>query len=98
MAVSQPSTNTLLQNDSNTTTTTDTENTIKILLATDNHIGYLERDPVRGQDSVNTFEEILKLAVKHDVSFAFLSRFHICLWLDGRMPGWLDDDRSILYC
>ena len=40
------------------------------MLATDNHIGYLERDPIRGQDSINTFREILQLAVKHDVRFA----------------------------
>lgn len=45
----------------------DNQNTIKILLATDNHIGYLERDPVRGRDSFDTFEEILQLAVKHGV-------------------------------
>ena len=38
------------------------------MLATNNHIGYLERDPIRGQDSINTFKEILQLAVKHDVS------------------------------
>ena len=44
------------------------EDTIRIMLATDNHIGYNERDPVRGQDSINTFKEILQLAVKHDVS------------------------------
>jgi hypothetical protein len=43
------------------------EDTIRILLATDNHIGYLERDPIRGQDSINTFKEILQLAVKNDV-------------------------------
>ncbi len=43
------------------------EDTIRILLATDNHIGYLERDPIRGQDSINTFREILQLAVKNDV-------------------------------
>lgn len=43
------------------------EDTIKIMLATDNHIGYLERDPVRSHDAINTFEEILQLAVKHDV-------------------------------
>ena len=42
---------------------------IKIMLATDNHIGYLERDPIRGQDSINAFKEILQLAVKHDVRF-----------------------------
>ena len=50
------------------------DNTIKILLATDNHIGYLERDPIRGQDSINTFKEILQLAVKHDVGSASLGR------------------------
>ncbi|KAF8128879.1 Metallo-dependent phosphatase-like protein [Boletus edulis] len=49
------------------------DNTIKILLATDNHIGYLERDPIRGQDSINTFKEILQLAVKHDVDFILLA-------------------------
>ena len=43
------------------------DDTIRIMLATDNHIGYLERDPIRGQDSINTFKEILQLAVKNDV-------------------------------
>lgn len=41
--------------------------TIRIMLATDNHIGYMERDPIRGQDSINTFKEILELAIKHEV-------------------------------
>ncbi|EST08580.1 Phosphoesterase domain protein [Kalmanozyma brasiliensis GHG001] len=45
---------------------------IKIMLATDNHIGYMERDPVRGQDSIRTFEEILQLAVQHEVDFILL--------------------------
>ncbi|KAI9508261.1 Metallo-dependent phosphatase-like protein [Russula earlei] len=49
------------------------EDTIRILLATDNHIGYLERDPIRGQDSINTFREILQLAVKNDVDFLLLA-------------------------
>ncbi|KAF8547202.1 DNA repair exonuclease [Imleria badia] len=43
------------------------------LKPTDNHIGYLERDPIRGQDSINTFKEILQLAVKHDVDFILLA-------------------------
>ncbi|KAI0800087.1 DNA repair exonuclease [Fomes fomentarius] len=47
--------------------------TIKIMLATDNHIGYLERDPIRGQDSINAFKEVLQLAVKHDVDFILLA-------------------------
>lgn len=45
----------------------DADDTFKILLATDNHIGYNERDPIRGQDSINTFREILQLAVKNEV-------------------------------
>lgn len=48
------------------------EDIIRILVATDNHIGYLERDPIRGQDSINTFKEILQLAVKHDVDMILL--------------------------
>jgi hypothetical protein len=40
---------------------------IKIMLATDNHVGYLARDPVHGQDSINSFKEILELAVKYNV-------------------------------
>ncbi|KAH6903153.1 DNA repair and meiosis protein Mre11 [Coprinopsis sp. MPI-PUGE-AT-0042] len=51
----------------------DPENTIRIMLATDNHIGYNERDPIRGQDSINTFREILQLAVKHEVDFILLA-------------------------
>ncbi|KAH0578542.1 meiotic recombination [Termitomyces sp. 'cryptogamus'] len=49
------------------------DDTIRILLATDNHIGCNERDPIRGQDSINTFKEILQLAVKHDVDFVLLA-------------------------
>lgn len=30
--------------------------------ATDNHVGYLEKDPIRGNDSVATLEEILQIA------------------------------------
>ncbi|KAG6816621.1 meiotic recombination [Tephrocybe sp. NHM501043] len=52
---------------------TSPKDTIRILLATDNHIGYNERDPIRGQDSINTFKEILELAVKHDVDFVLLA-------------------------
>ncbi|CAO3596207.1 unnamed protein product [Absidia cylindrospora] len=47
-------------------------NVFKILIATDNHIGYLEDDPVRGQDSFSSFEEILKLAQHHQVDFILL--------------------------
>ena len=42
-------------------------NTIRILIATDNHVGYAERDPVRGNDSVATYTEIMELAKEKDV-------------------------------
>lgn len=41
--------------------------TISILLTTDNHVGYLENDPVRGDDSWRTFREITLLAKLHNV-------------------------------
>ena len=63
------------------------------MLATDNHIGYMERDPVRGQDSINTFKEILQLSVKRNVILEYmwlqlgahqtlflLGRFHLVSW------------------
>ncbi|KAI8848999.1 Mre11 DNA-binding presumed domain-containing protein [Chytridium lagenaria] len=43
----------------------------RILIATDNHLGYLEKDPVRGDDSFNSFEEILATAVERDVGYGF---------------------------
>jgi len=38
-----------------------------VLVATDTHIGYAEKDPVRGRDSINTFKEVLDLAVANNV-------------------------------
>ncbi|GEQ72663.1 hypothetical protein JCM33374_g6350 [Metschnikowia sp. JCM 33374] len=43
------------------------DDTIRILLTTDNHVGYLENDPIRGDDSWKTFQEITSLAKQHDV-------------------------------
>lgn len=40
----------------------DDEDTFRILLATDIHLGYLEKDAIRGSDSFNTMDEILKYA------------------------------------
>ena len=36
-------------------------------VATDNHIGYMEKDPIRCNDSLETFEEILKIAKAEEV-------------------------------
>jgi double-strand break repair protein MRE11 len=45
------------------------EETLRILISTDNHVGYLERDPVRSMDSFAALEEVLYLAKKYNVSF-----------------------------
>jgi double-strand break repair protein MRE11 len=50
-----------------------TPSCFRILLATDNHIGYAEKDPVRGQDAINTFREILEIARDEDVDFILLA-------------------------
>ena len=36
------------------------EASFKILLSTDNHLGYKEDDPIRGNDSYASFEEVLQ--------------------------------------
>ncbi|KAF2002889.1 DNA repair exonuclease [Amniculicola lignicola CBS 123094] len=41
--------------------------TIRILVATDSHVGYNERDSKRGDDSWKTFHEIMCLAKERDV-------------------------------
>ncbi|KAK8026072.1 DNA repair exonuclease [Apiospora arundinis] len=47
--------------------------TIRILVATDNHVGYGERDPIRKDDSWKSFDEILRLARKEDVDMVLLA-------------------------
>lgn len=50
----------------------DVDNIIRVLVATDNHLGYAEKDAVRGEDSFTAFEEILELAVSEDVDMILL--------------------------
>jgi hypothetical protein len=45
------------------------EETLRILISTDNHVGYLERDPVRSMDSFAALEEVLYLAKKYHVRY-----------------------------
>ncbi|XP_068441033.1 double-strand break repair protein MRE11 [Clinocottus analis] len=52
--------------------TMDDEDTFKILIATDIHLGYLEKDAIRGNDSFNTLDEILKCAKTNQVDFILL--------------------------
>lgn len=46
--------------------------TIRILVSTDNHVGYAERHPVRKDDSWRTFDEIMQIAKKQDVDMVLL--------------------------
>ncbi|XP_953263.1 double-strand break repair protein, putative [Theileria annulata] len=45
------------------------DNVVKILVFTDTHLGYKEDDPFRGNDSLNTFEELLFIAKHLEVDF-----------------------------
>lgn len=45
----------------------DGPSTISILLTTDNHVGFAENDPIRGDDAWCTFDEICRLARDRDV-------------------------------
>lgn len=45
---------------------------LRVLIATDNHVGYLERDPVRGRDSFAALEEVLSLARHHKADLVLL--------------------------
>lgn len=47
-------------------------NIIKILVTTDNHLGFAEKDPVRANDSFLAFEEALKLAKTEDADMILL--------------------------
>lgn len=48
------------------------EGTLSILIATDNHLGYAEKDALRANDSFETFEEILRIARERDVDCLLL--------------------------
>lgn len=41
--------------------------TLRILVATDCHVGYLENDEIRRYDSFNAFEEICSIAAQRQV-------------------------------
>ena len=51
---------------------TSSNNIFSILLASDVHLGYADRDEIRKMDSFNTFEEVLKISKERDVDFILL--------------------------
>ncbi|KHJ36197.1 putative double-strand break repair protein mus-23 [Erysiphe necator] len=46
--------------------------TIRILVATDSHVGYGERDSIRKDDSWKSFDEVMQLAKSQDVDMVLL--------------------------
>ncbi|ODV63345.1 MRX complex nuclease subunit, partial [Ascoidea rubescens DSM 1968] len=55
------------------------DDTIRILITTDNHVGYNENDPITGNDSWQSFDEVLKIAKDQDVDMILQSGdlFHV---------------------
>lgn len=50
----------------------DPSQVLKILVTTDNHLGYMEKDSERGNDSFVAFEEALEIAKREEVDFILL--------------------------
>jgi len=46
---------------------------IRIMVATDSHVGYMERDPIRKDDSWRSFDEMMTIAKKRDVDMVLLA-------------------------
>ena len=56
----------------------DDPDTLRIMVSTDNHLGYAERDNVRGMDSFSAFEEVLYLAKRFNCDMVLVSTIHVC--------------------
>ncbi|MQM07488.1 hypothetical protein Taro_040332, partial [Colocasia esculenta] len=50
----------------------DTSNTLRVLVATDCHLGYMEKDEIRRFDSFQAFDEICSIAEEKEVDFLLL--------------------------
>ncbi|XP_021758718.1 LOW QUALITY PROTEIN: double-strand break repair protein MRE11-like [Chenopodium quinoa] len=50
----------------------DEKDTLRVLVATDCHLGYMEKDEIRRHDSFESFEEICSIAEKKQVDFILL--------------------------
>ena len=50
----------------------DQSNLFQILISSDIHLGYAEKDPERGVDSFNSFDELLGIGVKEEVDMVLL--------------------------
>ena len=54
------------------TQSSDDNSLFRIMIATDNHLGFLENDQIRGDDAFASFEEILKVSKSENVDFLLL--------------------------
>ncbi|KAK8706136.1 hypothetical protein V6N13_049712 [Hibiscus sabdariffa] len=50
----------------------DVSNTLRVLVATDCHLGYMEKDEIRRHDSFQAFDEICSIAEEKQVDFLLL--------------------------
>lgn len=50
----------------------DTSNVLSLVITTDNHLGFMEKDAERGQDSYISFEEALEISKEEQVDFILL--------------------------
>lgn len=49
------------------------ENTIKVLVTSNLHVGFAEREPLRSSDSISTFQEVLQAAKAEAVDFVLIT-------------------------
>ena len=49
------------------------DDVLSILVASDVHLGYAEKDPIREHDSFNSFEEVLAIANERQVDMVLLA-------------------------
>lgn len=56
----------------------DFSNTLRVLVATDCHLGYMEKDEIRRHDSFQAFEEICSIAEQKKVGWASSFVLLIC--------------------
>jgi double-strand break repair protein MRE11 len=75
--------------------------TLRILVATDCHLGYLEKDEVRRFDSFDTFQEICSLAEKNKVklqSSQNISYLYVCKFAPSLLQMHTHDVLVLLLC
>ena len=49
------------------------DDVLRILIASDTHLGYGEKDPIRGDDSFVTFAEVFEIANREQVDMVLLA-------------------------